>query len=247
MVLDEFAESSDRPEALGEAPLRARSADGVPPPWRLPATPAGKTAVISPAWDLAQRVLAVPILIFVLPVMLAVALAVVLQDSGPVFFAHRRIGYGGRAFGCIKFRTMRVDAEALLSDLLSSIPAAREEWARDQKLRQDPRVTPLGRWLRTTSIDELPQLINVLRGEMNLVGPRPIVEAEIARYGDRFRHYCSVKPGITGLWQVSGRNDVGYRTRVALDVLYAKHRSPTLDLWILIRTVPAVLRRQGSC
>jgi lipopolysaccharide/colanic/teichoic acid biosynthesis glycosyltransferase len=130
---------------------------------------------------------------------------------------------------------------------LATNPAAREEWARDQKLRDDPRVTRLGRFLRKTSLDELPQLINVLRGEMNLVGPRPILESEIPRYGASFRHYCTVKPGITGLWQVSGRNNTSYRKRVALDVLYARRRSAGLDLLILLRTVPAVLLRQGSC
>jgi lipopolysaccharide/colanic/teichoic acid biosynthesis glycosyltransferase len=198
-------------------------------------------------WEFAQRLLGLALLIFVLPVLLATALAVLAQDGGPVLFKHRRIGRGGHTFGCLKLRTMAVDAEARLTELLHHDPAAREEWARDQKLRNDPRITPLGRFLRQSSLDELPQLINVVRGEMNLVGPRPIVESEIARYGRRFRSYRAVKPGITGLWQVSGRNDVAYRTRVALDTLYAQRRSIGLDLWIIVRTVPAVLLRQGSC
>jgi lipopolysaccharide/colanic/teichoic acid biosynthesis glycosyltransferase len=199
------------------------------------------------AWELTQRLLGLALLAFVLPLMLLIAGAVALQDGGPILFRHRRIGRHGRTFHCLKFRSMAVDADARLQELLASDPAARAEWARDHKLRRDPRITPLGAFLRKTSLDELPQLINVLRGDMNLVGPRPIVEAEVVRYGRRIRSYQAVRPGITGLWQVSGRNDVAYRTRVALDTLYARRRSVALDLWILVRTVPAVLLRQGSC
>ena len=141
---------------------------------------------------------------------------------------------------------MAIDAEERLAELLARDPIARAEWARDHKLRDDPRATPLGVFLRRSSLDELPQLFNVLQGTMSLVGPRPIVDAEIARYGKRFQHYCAVKPGITGLWQVSGRNDVSYRTRVALDCIYAKSRSPGLYLWIVVVTIPAVLLRKGS-
>lgn len=190
--------------------------------------------------------LALAALIFVLPLMCAVAFCVWAQDGGPMVFAQRRIGKGGRVFRCFKFRTMSVDAEQQLADLLAADPVAREEWARDHKLRRDPRVTPLGAFLRQSSLDELPQLFNVLSGEMSLVGPRPIVDREIARYGRRFRSYCAVKPGITGLWQVSGRNDVSYGTRVAMDCLYAQRKSMLLDLYILFCTVPAVLSRRGS-
>jgi len=198
------------------------------------------------ARDVVQKVIAFAILLFLLPLMIAVAIAVRLQDGGPALFKHRRIGFNGAAFRCWKFRTMRVDAEERLAELLSRDPEAREEWQRDQKLKNDPRITPLGHFLRKSSLDELPQLINLLRGEMNLVGPRPIVENEIARYGRRYRHYLAVKPGITGLWQVSGRNQVEYRTRVAMDSLYAVRRSVGLDLWIIINTVPAVLFSRGS-
>jgi lipopolysaccharide/colanic/teichoic acid biosynthesis glycosyltransferase len=191
-------------------------------------------------------VIALVALIFVLPLMSVVALAIFLQDRGPVVFAHRRIGRGGKSFYCYKFRSMAVDAEARLAELLARDPVARDEWARDHKLRDDPRVTPLGAFLRRSSLDELPQLINVLQGSMSLVGPRPIVDAEIERYGRRFSHYCAVKPGITGLWQVSGRNDVSYRTRVALDCIYARSYSPRLYLWIVVVTIPAVLSRKGS-
>jgi lipopolysaccharide/colanic/teichoic acid biosynthesis glycosyltransferase len=185
-------------------------------------------------------------LVFVLPLMAVIALAIFLQDGGSVLFSHRRVGRGGKPFSCYKFRSMAADAEARLTELLERDPVAREEWARDHKLRDDPRVTPLGAFLRRSSLDELPQLFNVLQGTMSLVGPRPIVDAEISRYGKRFCHYCAVKPGITGLWQVSGRNDVSYRTRVALDCLYAKSQSPALYLWIVIVTIPAVLSRKGS-
>ncbi|HEY8614660.1 sugar transferase [Phenylobacterium sp.] len=191
-------------------------------------------------------VVALLALIFLAPVMIAVAIAVYAQDGGPILFAHRRLGKNGRYFYCLKFRSMAVDAEQRLKDLLASDPAAREEWEKDHKLRRDPRVTRLGEFMRKTSLDELPQLFNVLRGEMSLVGPRPIVEAEIAKYGRRFKHYCAVKPGITGLWQVSGRNDTTYRARVAMDCVYAARRNVWMDFRVLALTVPAVLARRGS-
>jgi lipopolysaccharide/colanic/teichoic acid biosynthesis glycosyltransferase len=184
-------------------------------------------------------------LLFLLPVMLAVAFVVYVQDGGPILFAHRRIGRDGRHFYCLKFRTMARDAERRLAEVLSNDPRARAEWDQDHKLRDDPRVTRLGVFLRKTSLDELPQFINVLRGEMSLVGPRPIVDSEAPKYGHRLRHYCAVKPGITGLWQISGRNDVSYRRRVALDCLYARRRSFGLDAYIVLATVPAVLTRRG--
>ncbi len=185
-------------------------------------------------------------LLFLAPIFLFIAVVVRLQDGGPALFAHSRLGEGGRRFKCLKFRSMRTDADERLYHLLASDPQARIEWARDHKLRQDPRITPLGVFLRRSSLDELPQFLNVLRGDMSLVGPRPIVEAEIPRYGRYFAHYCANKPGITGLWQISGRNDVGYRRRVAMDVFYARRRSLGLYLWILLATAPAVLLRRGA-
>lgn len=185
-------------------------------------------------------------LIFFLPLMGAIALAIVILDPGPVFFAHRRLGQHGRMFPCLKFRSMAVNAEERLKELLDSDPAAREEWARDHKLRNDPRITPLGNFLRRSSLDELPQLFNVLRGEMSLVGPRPIVLGEVERYGRYIHKYCEVRPGITGLWQIGGRNDVSYRRRVALDVTYTRNRSAMLNMRILIWTVPSVLMARGS-
>ncbi|CAN7612033.1 sugar transferase [Phenylobacterium sp. LjRoot219] len=185
-------------------------------------------------------------LIFVAPLMIVVAIAIKIQDGGPIFFGHSRIGYEGRSFRCWKFRSMVVDAEARLSALLARDPEARREWEADQKLRRDPRVTLLGRFLRVSSVDEIPQLFNVLRGEMSLVGPRPIVTGEVARYGRRFAQYCSVRPGITGLWQISGRNDVSYRRRVAIDTVFANTLCLSLYLKILFATVPAVMKRDGS-
>jgi len=192
--------------------------------------------------DIAIAALAI---VFLLPLLLVTAAILALQ-GGPVVFAHKRVGRGGSAFYCYKFRSMVVDAEERLARLLRDDPQALAEWQKDHKLRNDPRVTPFGRFLRRSSIDELPQLFNVLRGEMSIVGPRPIVDAEVPRYGRRIAAYYRVKPGITGLWQVSGRNDVEYRTRVAMDCLYAKSVRPSLYIYLVVATVPAVLSRRGS-
>ncbi len=191
-------------------------------------------------------VIAGAILLFIAPLLLALAMFVVAQDGGPPLFAQVRLGRDGRVFKCLKFRTMVRNAEERLNAVLLTDPQARAEWNTTRKLRNDPRITSIGRFLRKSSLDELPQLINVIRGEMSLVGPRPIVQAEADRYGWRFRHYSSVRPGITGLWQVSGRSDVSYRCRVALDSLYVQNQSPRLYMAILLRTVPAVLMRSGS-
>ncbi len=191
-------------------------------------------------------VLATGILLFVAPLMIALALIIALHDGSSPLFAQTRVGKGGRRFRCLKFRTMVPDAEARLQDLLSRDPEARAEWLRDHKLRRDPRITPLGVFLRKSSLDELPQLFNILRGDMSLVGPRPIVDSEIGRYGRYFRSYCHVRPGLTGLWQVSGRNDVDYRRRVAMDVLYSRSKNVRLDLALVMMTVPAVLLSRGS-
>ena len=193
--------------------------------------------------DLALIVLSTPLL---LPLMGLVALLVKLDSSGPVFYSQERIGLGGRRFRPWKFRSMAVNAELLLKGYLAGNPELRREWEQTHKLRHDPRVTRMGRLLRKTSLDELPQLWNVLCGEMSLVGPRPIVEAEISKYSDRFEHYVKVTPGITGLWQISGRNDTTYRERVELDAFYACNWSAWLDLYILARTVKVVLRRNGA-
>lgn len=178
------------------------------------------------------------------PLMLVIALVLGLAGGGPILFRQERIGRGGGTFRILKFRTMRADQTALKA-MLAQDADLRREWADCQKLARDPRVTPLGRVLRVSSLDELPQLINVLKGEMSLVGPRPIVSAESARYGRHFADYCAVKPGLTGLWQVSGRNSTTYRRRVAMDVAYGRNVSLGLDLGILLRTVPAVFLAHG--
>ena len=185
-------------------------------------------------------------IVFLAPLLLVIMLAVAAERAGPVLFRHPRIGKSGRRFKVYKFRRMRVDAEQILTAHLATHPAAAAEWRRDHKLRADPRITPLGRFLRQSSLDELPQLFNVLRGEMSIVGPRPIVEAEIVRYGRFFKAYCEVTPGITGVWQVSGRNDVSYRRRVAMDAVYARRKCAALDMKLMLATIPAVLSRRGS-
>jgi lipopolysaccharide/colanic/teichoic acid biosynthesis glycosyltransferase len=190
--------------------------------------------------------IALGILIFALPLLIAIAVIVRAQDGGSSVFAHERVGRGGRMFKCLKFRSMVLDSDRRLAELLASDPYARAEWERDHTLKCDPRITRVGAFLRRSSLDELPQLFNVLRGEMSIVGPRPIVTAEISRYGRRFQSYCAVKPGITGLWQVSGRNDVAYRRRVAMDTIYARKKSLVWDIKLLLLTVPAVLFASGS-
>ena len=185
-------------------------------------------------------------LVLLSPFFLIVAL-MVRADGGPAFFAHQRVGRGGKLFGCLKFRSMVIDSQTRLEALLASDPAARAEWEATRKLKNDPRITPIGRFLRSTSLDELPQLINVLRGEMSLVGPRPVQEAEIDRYyGASAAHYMAVRPGITGLWQVSGRSETSYESRVALDVAYVSRPSLLADLSILLRTPVAVVSRRGA-
>ncbi len=168
------------------------------------------------------------------------------RTGRPIFYGHERVGKGGKPFKCLKFRTMVPDAARVLEDYLVAHPELRGEWERDHKLRDDPRITRFGAWLRRTSLDELPQLINVIRGEMSLVGPRPVVEAELARYGDNLIYYLQSMPGLTGLWQVSGRSDVTYRQRVHLDCWYARNWSLWCDIVILIKTPKAVLRGLGA-
>ena len=179
------------------------------------------------------------------PIFLIVALFVAL-DGGPVFFRHTRIGQKGERFGCLKFRTMILGAEACLAEYLEHHPDAKAEWQDHQKLEFDPRITPIGRILRTTSLDELPQLFNILLGDMSLVGPRPVTKDELSRYGNAANHYLAVRPGLTGPWQISGRNDVGYDERVALDHAYVNDLSLFRDLIILFRTPSAVLSRRGA-
>jgi lipopolysaccharide/colanic/teichoic acid biosynthesis glycosyltransferase len=175
------------------------------------------------------------------PLLVLLVLLVKITSRGPVFYVQQRVGRGYRQFGCIKFRTMRRDADRILSAVLAASPDLQEEFRNDFKLRNDPRITRLGRFLRRSSLDELPQFVNVLRGEMSVVGPRPIVSQELPRYGKRMEEVLAVRPGLTGLWQVSGRNNLSYRKRVQLDLHYARYRSLKMDMRILLRTIRVVL------
>jgi undecaprenyl-phosphate galactose phosphotransferase len=180
-------------------------------------------------------------LLLLSPVMLTIAV-LVKRDGGPCLFGHGRLGKNGETFKCLKFRSMIHNSQEVLARHLAENPEARAEWEADHKLKNDPRVTKIGSFLRKSSLDELPQLINVLKGEMSLVGPRPIVAAEVVKYDRAIAHYYSVTPGITGLWQISGRNDVSYDQRVMLDSFYVRNWSLWRDIAIMLKTVPALMR-----
>lgn len=216
-------------------PLQQKSADqvGFPPP--LPMSKRVFDVVFSAA-----------ALLFFAPFFAIVAALILMTDRGPVFFVQERVGRGGKRFRCLKFRTMVTDAEAQLEALLARDPVARAEWEASRKLAHDPRVSCIGRILRKTSLDELPQFLNVLRGDMSVVGPRPIMPDEMHFYREHLYDYKSVAPGITGAWQVSGRSNTTYAERVAIDAAYLANRSFWLDLKIVARTVGAVLLQNGA-
>jgi lipopolysaccharide/colanic/teichoic acid biosynthesis glycosyltransferase len=176
-----------------------------------------------------------------------IASLIKLTSPGAAFFGQRRYGRKGQPFIAWKFRSMAADASRVLEQCLASDPTLREEWRRSHKLRNDPRMTRIGRFLRRTSLDELPQFWNILLGQMSFVGPRPIVGEEISRYGESYSLYTKVTPGLTGLWQISGRNNTTYERRVSLDLYYVRNWSPWLDLYILARTAAAVLLARGAC
>lgn len=184
-------------------------------------------------------------LILLMPLMVMIALLVRFSSPGPIVYSHKRIGLGGRTFQCLKFRTMVRNGDEVLRHHLALSETARQEWEATRKLKSDPRVTSIGEVLRRTSADELPQLFNILRGDMSVVGPRPVVEDELRHYGEHVDHYCSARPGLTGLWQVSGRNDVTYEARVNFDRAYCESWSFGRDLLLIAKTVPAVLSRRG--
>jgi Undecaprenyl-phosphate galactose phosphotransferase WbaP len=201
------------------------------------------TSGLKRAMDL---VIAVPVVIFGSPLLILIYALLKIFDPGPALFTQLRVGKDGRTFVVYKFRTMRVDASERLEKLLQSDPAAAAEWAEFQKLKNDPRVTILGRILRKSSLDELPQILNIVRGEMSVIGPRPVTSAEIHRYGPDYPFYTAVRPGVLGLWQVSGRNKLTYPERVALDVKYVRTWSIWADFVILLRAVPVVLFGRGA-
>lgn len=187
------------------------------------------------------------LLVLLSPLFLLLWTLIRFSSKGPILFTDSRVGRGGRAFRCYKFRTMFTDAEQRLSEVLKSDPAARRQWHLARKLRHDPRITPVGYWLRRLSLDELPQLWNVMIGDMSLVGPRPVTQTEIEQYySSKAAKILQVRPGITGLWQVSGRSRLSYHKRVALDEQYVDCRCLLLDLKILLRTIPAVLLLRGA-
>jgi len=181
-----------------------------------------------------------------LPLLFYLAVAVKMSSRGPILFGHERIGKNGRRFRAWKFRTMFQNASIVLEQYLDVHPEMQEEWQRDQKLRYDPRITRIGKFLRKTSLDELPQLWNVIRGQMSLVGPRPIVDAEVPKYGPYYKLFTMVTPGITGLWQVSGRNNTTYEERVQLDAYYVRNWSLSMDLFLLLKTIRIVLFAKGA-
>lgn len=209
---------------------------------RLPST-LFRYRILKRAIDILLVLLAVPVLA---PVLITVTLLVRLSSPGPIFFSHRRIRRNGAFFPMWKFRTMCNNSAEVLEDYLRRHPEARAEWRSTHKLRNDPRITPVGDFLRRYSLDELPQIWNVLTGKMSLVGPRPIVAAEVEKYGTSFACYCRVKPGITGLWQVSGRSNLTYDQRVELDCHYVNQWSLLLDLQILAKTFRAVFTQRGA-
>lgn len=226
-----------RPRAGGEAvwdrPLQGADAE---PIGIHPARPLG--GGVKRLTDLA---IVVPLLVLVAPLMLLIAGLIAATGARPIF-VHQRVGYGGKPFACLKFQTMVPDAEAALARYLADDDRAAHEWQERRKLRHDPRVTRLGHVLRKCSLDELPQLINVLRGEMSCVGPRPVTPDELERYGRRAQDYLSTRPGITGLWQVNGRSSTDFETRVAIDENYVRNWTLLMDLGILLKTPAAVLR-----
>jgi exopolysaccharide production protein ExoY len=205
--------------------------------------PAAIGGSVKRAFDFSGALIAILLL---LPLFCLIALAIKLWDRGPVLYRHRRVGLNGKVFNCLKFRSMVVDAEAVLSCHLAADSEAAREWSEIRKLKRDPRVTSLGLTMRKASIDELPQLLNILKGDMSFVGPRPIVTDEMPKYGTSIHHYFSARPGLTGAWQISGRNDVDYSTRVALDREYVQVWSLWRDLAIIAKTARIVVSSRGS-
>lgn len=184
-------------------------------------------------------------LIILSPFILILAL-LIKKDGGPAFYGHERIGQNGIRFKCLKFRSMAVNSQELLQQILNNNPEARQEWETTFKLKNDPRITTIGHFIRKTSLDEIPQLINILKGEMSTVGPRPVTEKELPMYNEDVKYYLMTKPGLTGLWQVSGRNDIDYESRVKLDTDYIQNWSFFKDIIIILKTVKVVLKKDGA-
>ena len=193
--------------------------------------------------DLSLLIVSCPV---VIPLVIIISFLVKVTSPGPVFYGHKRVGKNGTEIKCWKFRSMVINADQMLDKILAEHPEMREEWERDRKFTNDPRVTKLGKFLRKTSLDEIPQLWNILCGEMSFVGPRPVTKPELARYGDLADFILSVKPGLSGMWQISGRSDTGYEERITLDSYYIQNWSVWLDIWIIIKTVWVVVKGKGA-
>ena len=191
--------------------------------------------------DLFDYIFSLIFLISGFPLFFLIAILVKFSSRGPIFFLHKRIGKNRKFFYCIKFRTMHVEADDILNNLLKKDEKSRIQFERIHKLKNDPRITPIGKFLRKSSLDEIPQFINVLKGEMSIVGPRPIIDKEAKKYKNSLNKVLSIKPGITGLWQVSGRNNLSYKKRVFLDSLYVKNLNFLMDIRIIIRTLGVIL------
>jgi exopolysaccharide production protein ExoY len=186
-------------------------------------------------------------LIVLSPLYLLIALTIRLTSKGKIIYSHERIGRGGHAFKCLKFRTMYADSEHRLSNLLETYPELKTEWEKNRKLKKDPRITPVGTFLRKTSLDELPQFWNVLKGDLSVVGPRPVVHEEMVNhYGMKAAKILTIRPGITGIWQVSGRNDASYRARIRMDEKYVDHHNIALDIKLILRTIPKIFNTKGA-
>jgi exopolysaccharide production protein ExoY len=194
-------------------------------------------------WDI---FLACSAIVLLAPLLGICFVACLLASPGPVIYRHKRVGFGGKLFNCFKFRTMRLNSDDAFRDYLASNPVAHAQWTTSRKLQFDPRVTAIGRILRKTSLDELPQLFNVLMGDMSIVGPRPVTEDELDRYSTRTGSYLACRPGITGLWQISGRSGTSYNKRVACDAFYAQNWSLALDAKIILVTVPVLLDSENA-
>lgn len=229
-------ESYSYPEVIGSSSRRSQWANELPS--RL-----FRYRVIKRSLDVLLVLISTPVTLLVLGI---VAAMVALSSRGPIFYSHRRIRRHGAFFSMWKFRTMCVNSAEVLEEYLREHPEARAEWNKTHKLRHDPRITRVGSFLRRYSLDELPQLWNVLTGQMSLVGPRPIVAAEVEKYGECFSCYCKVKPGLTGLWQVSGRSSLTYDERVELDCVYVGQWSLAKDTVILLKTFSSVINQDGA-
>jgi lipopolysaccharide/colanic/teichoic acid biosynthesis glycosyltransferase len=186
------------------------------------------------------------VLILFLPLYLLLAMLIALSSPGPIFYVQERVGKNYKPFGCIKFRTMVENADELLLDIMEQSPHLREEFEDSFKIKQDPRITKIGRFLRLTSLDEFPQFWNVLKGDMSVVGPRPLVPEELPKYGRYMDKILTIRPGITGLWQVSGRNDIPYEQRVQIDVYYVNFRNFWLDLWLIVKTIGVIISTKNN-